>query len=342
MAILPLTERNHCFISINGHYRQRILEHKAKKPIHTLFRTQPFNPTLQALLPGTFSPRFPRGHFCSISTHSIMPDTAGLDSSKLATPRSPASISTESSRRGSFKPAQIPARDPGPSRASSPPARLTRKRAAILNTERTNLSQDIGDLALSTANTAVSTSSDLTREQVCLCQPDPKIPRPRNGIQYTLFPHSLPYLIALPLSLYSTPKKAQPGCVANKLICIAFILYRQHYQAQVIAQNPGLANPEISKIIGEQWRDQAPEIKNDWKRLAEVYQTSTYLQHQLILMVKRKRSKGIDDSILGIDTSLGGQANRLAYARSLHQASLTILDVAQSATGDISLLQVHH
>jgi hypothetical protein len=51
---------------------------------------------------------------------------------------------------------------------------------------------------------------------------------------------------------------------------VAFILYRQHYQAQVVAQNPGLANPEISKIIGEQWREQPAEVKNDWKRLAEV------------------------------------------------------------------------
>lgn len=57
----------------------------------------------------------------------------------------------------------------------------------------------------------------------------------------------------------------------TKHIIIAFILYRQHYQAQVIAQNPGLSNPEISKIIGEQWRCQTPEVKNDWKRLAEVY-----------------------------------------------------------------------
>ena len=37
-----------------------------------------------------------------------------------------------------------------------------------------------------------------------------------------------------------------------------------------MAQHPGLANPEISKIIGEQWREQAPEVKSDWKRLAEV------------------------------------------------------------------------
>lgn len=57
---------------------------------------------------------------------------------------------------------------------------------------------------------------------------------------------------------------------ANSLFFIAFILYRQHYQGQVIAQNPGLANPDISKIIGAQWREQPIEVQNEWKRLAEV------------------------------------------------------------------------
>ncbi|KAI4185310.1 MAG: hypothetical protein L6R41_004197 [Letrouitia leprolyta] len=64
---------------------------------------------------------------------------------------------------------------------------------------------------------------------ICLCQPDPKVPRPRN----------------------------------------AFILYRQHHQAHVVAQNPGLANPEISKVIGDHWRQSAPEVKAHWKNLAE-------------------------------------------------------------------------
>lgn len=50
----------------------------------------------------------------------------------------------------------------------------------------------------------------------------------------------------------------------------AFILYRQHYQSAVAAQHPGLANPDISKIIGEQWRQQPAEVKNEWKILAEV------------------------------------------------------------------------
>ncbi|KAL9103582.1 MAG: hypothetical protein Q9163_001384 [Psora crenata] len=65
--------------------------------------------------------------------------------------------------------------------------------------------------------------------QICLCQPDPKVPRPRN----------------------------------------AFILYRQHHQASVIAQHPGLANPEISKVIGDHWRASPSEVKEHWKLLAE-------------------------------------------------------------------------
>ncbi|KAL8710307.1 MAG: hypothetical protein Q9220_005077 [cf. Caloplaca sp. 1 TL-2023] len=68
-----------------------------------------------------------------------------------------------------------------------------------------------------------------TPSSICLCQPDPKVPRPRN----------------------------------------AFILYRQHHQAHVVHQNPGLANPEISKVIGDHWRQSPPEVKAHWKNLAE-------------------------------------------------------------------------
>ncbi|ERF74196.1 hypothetical protein EPUS_03386 [Endocarpon pusillum Z07020] len=49
----------------------------------------------------------------------------------------------------------------------------------------------------------------------------------------------------------------------------AFILYRQHHQAAVVAKHPGLPNPEISKIIGEEWRALPTKTKNQWKALAE-------------------------------------------------------------------------
>ncbi|EAW10527.1 putative HMG box transcriptional regulator [Aspergillus clavatus NRRL 1] len=81
----------------------------------------------------------------------------------------------------------------------------------------------------SSSSPVKSTASKDSVTHFCLCQPDPKIPRPRN----------------------------------------AFILYRQHYQAAVVAQNPGLANPDISKIIGEQWRKLPQETKDEWKALAE-------------------------------------------------------------------------
>ncbi|KAK2002464.1 HMG box protein [Colletotrichum falcatum] len=71
--------------------------------------------------------------------------------------------------------------------------------------------------------------SEGSKDYICLCTPALKVPRPRN----------------------------------------AFILYRQHHQAQVIAQHPGLSNPEISKIIGEQWRIQPDDVKESWKKLAE-------------------------------------------------------------------------
>ncbi|OLN92027.1 Repressor of filamentous growth 1 [Colletotrichum chlorophyti] len=72
-------------------------------------------------------------------------------------------------------------------------------------------------------------ASESGKDYICLCTPALKVPRPRN----------------------------------------AFILYRQHHQAQVIAQHPGLSNPEISKIIGEQWRVQSEDVKESWKKLAE-------------------------------------------------------------------------
>ncbi|KAJ2903886.1 putative hmg box protein [Zalerion maritima] len=66
-------------------------------------------------------------------------------------------------------------------------------------------------------------------DTVCLCKAPPKVPRPRN----------------------------------------AFILFRQHHQSAVAQRHPGLANPEISRIIGKQWKNCSPEVQDYWKRLAE-------------------------------------------------------------------------
>ncbi|OJD17333.1 hypothetical protein AJ78_02571 [Emergomyces pasteurianus Ep9510] len=102
---------------------------------------------------------------------------------------------------------------------------VARKRTCSLITSEA-ARQERSTSSSSSKSTSSKESSSL---QFCLCQPDPKIPRPRN----------------------------------------AFILFRQHFQAAVVAQNPGLANPEISKIIGEKWRTLPVESKQDWKNLAE-------------------------------------------------------------------------
>ncbi|KAK9462793.1 uncharacterized protein V1516DRAFT_671140 [Lipomyces oligophaga] len=66
-------------------------------------------------------------------------------------------------------------------------------------------------------------------QSICLCPQTARIPRPRN----------------------------------------AFILYRQHQHAAIVAEYPGKTNPEISKIIGEQWRHLSPEEKAVWHRLGD-------------------------------------------------------------------------
>jgi HMG box factor len=129
----------------------------------------------------------------------------------LDTPRSLVSISTDSSRRGSLRQA-LPEKHVEQQVPISPRTRLTRKRAASLNTDNAN-DPRIGDLALNSASTNGPPTSDPTREQVCLCQPDPKIPRPRNG-KHSKIPFSYPVsrrdwcftVLASPFSFMMCPK----------------------------------------------------------------------------------------------------------------------------------------
>ncbi|KAF2089838.1 hypothetical protein K490DRAFT_35466 [Saccharata proteae CBS 121410] len=119
-----------------------------------------------------------------------------------------------------------------PPTPESPPFRLTRKRTASLidkaEDQPTEPAEAPETPATATASSGI-TIDTVVAPHVCLCQPDPKIPRPRN----------------------------------------AFILYRQHHQAAVVGRHPGLANPEISKIIGEQWRAESDSVRSEWKTLAE-------------------------------------------------------------------------
>ena len=88
----------------------------------------------------------------------------------------------------------------------------------------------------------------------CICQSDAaiKIPRPRNC---EFFPFN-----SIDLSII---------LIVISIIA-AFILYRQHNHSAVVEQYQGLPNPEISKLVGQKWKDEPEEVKNEWKLLAEV------------------------------------------------------------------------
>lgn len=99
---------------------------------------------------------------------------------------------------------------------------------------------------------------------------------------------------------------SKPKASVRDLTVPAFILYRQHYQAAVVAQNPGLANPEISKIIGEHWRALPDETKDEWKALAEVGRY--ILWPGAMLTICRRRKLAINSSIPITDISLVAMA----------------------------------
>ncbi|KAH7061550.1 hypothetical protein B0J12DRAFT_736665 [Macrophomina phaseolina] len=171
----------------------------------------------------------------------------GSERSSNSSRKASTTVSTRSSRRTASPSRASKQDDAGPPTPESPPFRLTRKRAASLadkadgrDEQPDGTPEEVGDEATDIAPTntthsrmssggASAGSAGSAASHVCLCQPDPKIPRPRN----------------------------------------AFILYRQHHQAAIVAQHPGLANPDISKIIGEQWKAQPESVRSEWKALAE-------------------------------------------------------------------------
>ncbi|KAI1608034.1 hypothetical protein EDD37DRAFT_936 [Exophiala viscosa] len=94
-------------------------------------------------------------------------------------------------------------------------------------------------MAESQAQSLKAFDSSKPREHLCLCPSEPKIPRPRNS----------------------------------------FMLFRQHQQSSIMAQNPGLPIPDVSKIIGEQWRSLSAEAKEGWNLLAEEEKTRHQQQY---------------------------------------------------------------
>ncbi|KAH7155018.1 hypothetical protein B0J13DRAFT_654554 [Dactylonectria estremocensis] len=126
---------------------------------------------------------------------------------------------------------------------------MARKRAASINTVEANHVR-FEHLKL---NTPTSMNRDSPRGQMCLCIPRLKSPDLETDAG------TLPLWPSTPTQIVFVKTDSMA----------AFILYRQHHQAQVVAQNPNLSNPEISKIIGEQWKEEPEDIKTNWKGLAE-------------------------------------------------------------------------
>lgn len=105
----------------------------------------------------------------------------------------------------------------------------------------------------------------LANLSTCLCAPDPRIPRPRNGMH-------IHYL--LPVCAKKHKDKHHSFFVLRngltRLFFVAFILYRQYHQKDILARTPGLTNPEISKALGDEWRKLDRDTKSEWLQRAEV------------------------------------------------------------------------
>jgi hypothetical protein len=91
---------------------------------------------------------------------------------------------------------------------------------------------------------------------------------------------------------------------------VAFILYRQHHQQAIIARNPGLNNPDISKIIGEQWKAEGEESKKVWQDLAQVSTVLCYHRNSADILCRRRKS-GITNSTPTTATSLVESVSRV-------------------------------
>ena len=132
-----------------------------------------------------------------VSNKSHAPDSHVIHISAAGPSRRPSSTPSTRSQRRSPSPARESKTPLTPE--ESPPFRTTRKRNAS--------TAELEDKELEGANTTPAhsrASSGDSTAHVCICQPDPKIPRPRNGM-YFLTPHdSLLRLMFCSLHLISS------------------------------------------------------------------------------------------------------------------------------------------
>ncbi|KAI9747771.1 MAG: hypothetical protein M4579_007390 [Chaenotheca gracillima] len=71
----------------------------------------------------------------------------------------------------------------------------------------------------------------------------------------------------------------------------AFILYRQHHHPLVKGEHPEMRNNDISIILGRQWRDEQPAIKDSFKAMAEKLKQQHLKDHPNYQYQPRKPSE---------------------------------------------------
>ena len=254
-------------------------------------------------------------------TSSLPPDrTKSSTSEKSSSPvpeKDPAS-SSEESAQGPIDSPSIQTQSPSPT-----------------NSDRGDQRLEIPSSGIS--NTSLFSWQGESPSQICLCQPDPKIPRPRNGMLTCYSPMLIvktgqfSFMNRWPFSLFSRMT------VTN--LQIAFILYRQHHQAAVVAQNPGLANPEISKVIGDHWRQSPEEVKGHWKKLAEVSRSTFMIVTSFSKSkLRRKRNFDIKNNTLVINTNLVGAGEATACPTLSHRPAPATPKIAGAQSAEVEAL----
>ncbi|CAG8023776.1 unnamed protein product [Penicillium olsonii] len=89
-----------------------------------------------------------------------------------------------------------------------------------------------------------------------------------NGSQITILSGSTASSTALSFSSPKIPRP--PNC---------FILYRQAHHERVKAENPGITNNEISRLLGTRWKNESDHIRARYTELAEKLKRKHAIAH---------------------------------------------------------------
>lgn len=104
-----------------------------------------------------------------------------------------------------------------------------------------------------------------------------------------------------------------------------------------MAQHPGLANPDISKIIGEQWKAQPESVRNEWKALAEEEKLRHQQQYPDYRYQPRRGGRRGSVSSINISSNADKHHCNKCGGRSIATTSTTPFTTTTNNTGGSSL-----